>query len=197
MDIIDKRKGVTNVSALSVLLLSKGTYFFCDTHVTPDPTAEQLAEMTILAADEIRRFGITPKVGLLSHSNFGSHRSERAVKMSEAVNLIRKLAPDLEVEGEMQGDVALNEEIRDRVFPNSQLEGRANLLIMPTLGAANISFNLVKSLGEGLSVGPLLIGTAQPAHVVTPAISARGIVNISALAVVDAQSSEHEQRELL
>ena len=197
MDIIDKRKGVTNVSALSVLLLSKGTYFFCDTHVTPDPTAEQLAEMTILAADEIRRFGITPKVGLLSHSNFGSHRSERAVKMSEAVSLIRKLAPDLEVEGEMQGDVALNEEIRDRVFPNSQLEGRANLLIMPTLGAANISFNLVKSLGEGLSVGPMLIGTAQPAHVVTPAISARGIVNISALAVVDAQSSEHEQRELL
>ncbi|MBT8003712.1 MAG: NADP-dependent malic enzyme, partial [Rhodospirillales bacterium] len=97
----------------------------------------------------------------------------------------------------MQGDVALNEEIRDRVFPNSQLEGRANLLIMPTLGAANISFNLVKSLGEGLSVGPLLIGTAQPAHVVTPAISARGIVNISALAVVDAQSSENEQRELL
>jgi malate dehydrogenase (oxaloacetate-decarboxylating)(NADP+) len=197
MDIIDRREGVTNVSALSVLLLSKGTYFFCDTHVTPDPSAEQLAEMTILAADEIRRFGITPKVGLLSHSNFGSHRSERAVKMSEAVKIIRERAPDLEVEGEMQGDVALNEEIRDRVFPNSQLEGRANLLIMPTLGAANISFNLVKSLGEGLSVGPLLIGTAQPAHIVTPAISARGIVNISALAVVDAQSSENEQRELL
>jgi malate dehydrogenase (oxaloacetate-decarboxylating)(NADP+) len=197
MDIIDKREGVTNVSALSVLLLSKGTYFFCDTHVTPDPTAEQLAEMTILAADEIRRFGITPKVGLLSHSNFGSHHSERAVKMSEAVKIIRTLAPELEVEGEMQGDVALNEEIRDRVFPNSQLEGRANLLIMPTLGAANISFNLVKSLGEGLSVGPLLIGTAQPAHVVTPAISARGIVNISALAVVDAQSLENDQRELL
>ena len=197
MDIIDKQEGVANVSALSVLLLSKGTYFFCDTHVTPDPTAEQLAEMTILAGDEIRRFGITPKVGLLSHSNFGSHHSERAVKMSEAVKIIRKLAPELEVEGEMQGDVALNEEIRDRVFPNSQLEGRANLLIMPTLGAANISFNLVKSLGEGLSVGPLLIGTAQPAHVVTPAISARGIVNISALAVVDAQSSENEQRELL
>ncbi|MBT8005495.1 MAG: NADP-dependent malic enzyme, partial [Rhodospirillales bacterium] len=164
MDIIDKQEGVANVSALSVLLLSKGTYFFCDTHVTPDPTAEQLAEMTILAGDEIRRFGITPKVGLLSHSNFGSHHSERAVKMSEAVKIIRKLAPELEVEGEMQGDVALNEEIRDRVFPNSQLEGRANLLIMPTLGAANISFNLVKSLGEGLSVGPLLIGTAQPAH---------------------------------
>ncbi|MBT4699559.1 MAG: NADP-dependent malic enzyme [Rhodospirillaceae bacterium] len=197
MDIIDKQEGVANVSALSVLLLSKGTYFFCDTHVTPDPSAEQLAEMTILAGDEIRRFGITPKVGLLSHSNFGSHHSERAVKMSEAVKIIRKLAPELEVEGEMQGDVALNEEIRDRVFPNSQLEGRANLLIMPTLGAANISFNLVKSLGEGLSVGPLLIGTAQPAHVVTPAISARGIVNISALAVVDAQSSENEQRELL
>ncbi len=197
MNIIDKCEGVEHVSALSVLLLSKGTYFFCDTHVTPDPTAEQVAETTILAADEIRRFGIKPKVALLSHSNFGSQPSERARKMSEALKIIRALAPDLEVEGEMQGDVALNEEIRNRVFPNSQLEGVANLLVLPNLGAANISFNLVKSLGEGLSVGPLLIGTAQPAHIVTPAISARGLVNISALAVVDAQAATQGQRKLL
>jgi malate dehydrogenase (oxaloacetate-decarboxylating)(NADP+) len=146
-----------------------------------------------MAADVVKRFGITPKAALISHSNFGSHENKSACKMRDALQLIRTLAPDLEVEGEMHADAAISEEIRSRIFPNSMLKGSANLLVMPTLDAANISYNMVKMLGDGLPVGPILVGAAKPAHVVSPSITVRGIVNMSAIAVVDAinRSQEH------
>jgi malate dehydrogenase (oxaloacetate-decarboxylating)(NADP+) len=178
---------VHEVAALNLLILSKGTYFIVDTHVTPDPSAEAIAEMTILAAREVRRFGIEPKAALLSHSNFGSADTATAVKMREALALIQRRAPELEVDGEMHGDAAVSEDIRNQIFPNSRLKGSANLLVMPTIDAANIAFNLLKTLGDGLSVGPMLLGVARPAHILTPSVTVRGIVNMTALCVVDAQ----------
>ena len=148
--------------------------------------------MTALAAEEIKRFGLTPKVALLSHSNFGSHDSPSAVKMREALVEITRRFPDLEVEGEMHADSALSEEIRARIFPNSRLKGQANLLVMPDLDAANIAFNMTKVMGDGLSVGPVLLGMDKPAHILTPSVTVRGIVNMSALATVDAQVSALE-----
>lgn len=187
---IGKREGVRDVSALSVLILPKGTYFLCDTFVTYDPSAEEIAESVLLSAEEVRRFGITPKVALLSHSNFGSATTPSALKMRRAVELLHEMDPELNVEGEMHGDAAIDTAIRARIFPNSQLEGAANLLVMPSLNAANIAFELLKVLGNGLPVGPLLVGTEKPAHIVTPSVTARGLVNISALAVVDAQAQD-------
>lgn len=188
LDVVGLRPGVSDLAAMSVLILPRGTFFLCDTHVTPEPTAEQIAAMALLAVEEVRRFGVPPKVALLSHSNFGSRNNASARKMREALALIRERAPELEVEGEMHGDSAVLEDIRLRLFPNSRLKGQANLLVMPNLDAANISFNLLKSTGAGLSIGPILLGVAQPAHILTPAVSVRGIVNMSAVAVVDAQS---------
>jgi malate dehydrogenase (oxaloacetate-decarboxylating)(NADP+) len=185
--VIGLEDGVDNPAALSVLILQKGTYFICDTYVNENPSAEQLAGFTRLACDAIRRFGMEPKVALLSHSNFGSSNSTSALKMRKALELLRRQAPDLEVDGEMHSDSALSEAIRSRIFPDSRLKGQANLLVMPTLDAANIAFNLIKVLGDGLSVGPILLGAAKPAYVVTPSITTRGLVNVSALAVVDAQ----------
>ncbi len=187
LDVIGLAEGVREVSALSVLILPKGTFFLCDTYITPEPSAEELAEMTIMSAEQVRRFGITPKVALLSHSNFGSAKDASARKMRRVVEILRARAPELEVEGEMHADAALSEEIRERIFPDSRLSGQANLLVMPTLDAANIAFNMVKILGDGLPVGPILVGTARPAHIVTPSVTARGLVNMSALAAVDAQ----------
>ncbi len=187
LDVIGLAEGVREVSALSVLILPKGTFFLCDTYITPEPSAEELAEMTIMSAEQVRRFGITPKVALLSHSNFGSAKDASARKMRRVVEILRARAPELEVEGEMHADAALSEEIRERIFPGSRLSGPANLLVMPTLDAANIAFNMVKVLGDGLPVGPILVGTARPAHIVTPSVTARGLVNMSALAAVDAQ----------
>ena len=195
LDIIGRREGVRDVSALSVLILPKGTFFLCDTYVSPEPSAEEIAEMTLLGAEQIRRFGITPKVALLSHSNFGAGRTASAEKMREARRILRRRAPELEVEGEMHADVALDETMRARIFPNSRLHGQANLLVMPNLDAANIAFNLVKVLGDGLPVGPILVGTARPAHIVTSSVTARGIVNISALAAVGAQLQDEEAYE--
>ena len=186
-DVIGLRPGAHKPSALSVLVMPKGTVFLCDTHVTPDPGIDQIVEMTLLAADHVRRFGVAPKVALLSHSNFGNAKSESAGKMRDVVERLRNCAPDLEVEGEMTAEAALNEEFRRRIFPNSRLAGAANLLVLPSLDAANISFNLLKELGDGLPVGPILMGVSRPAHILNPAVSARGIVNMSALAVVDAQ----------
>ncbi|NQU57825.1 MAG: NADP-dependent malic enzyme, partial [Rhodospirillales bacterium] len=131
-------------------------------------------------------FGEVPKVALLSHSNFGSDNSASALKMAEATRILRETFPDLEVEGEMHADTALNEELRMRIFPNTRLSGQANLLIFPTLDAANAAFNLVKSLGKGISIGPILLGVAKPVHILTPSTTVRGIVNMSAVAVVDA-----------
>ncbi|MEX0732652.1 MAG: NADP-dependent malic enzyme [Aquisalimonadaceae bacterium] len=188
--VLGKRPGVRNLAAMNALILPKGTFFLCDTYVNHDPTAQQLAEMTILAADEVRRFGITPKVALLSHSSFGSSNAESARKMREALQLIEARDPSLEVEGEMHGDAALSETIRERIFPNARLKGKANLLIMPTLDAANIAFNLLKVMGDGVSVGPILLGTNKPAHILTPSVTVRGIMNMTALATVEANMLE-------
>ncbi|WP_119677667.1 NADP-dependent malic enzyme [Indioceanicola profundi] len=187
LDVVGLRRGVQVPASLSVLILNRGTFFLADTYVNPDPSPTEIAEMTKLAAEEVRRFGVTPKVALLSHSNFGSHTDASAVKMREALGEIEARCPGLEVEGEMHADAALSEEIRLRIFPNSRLKGEANLMIMPTRDAANIAFNLVKVLGDGLAVGPVLLGAAQPAHILTPSVTVRGIVNMTALAVVDAQ----------
>ncbi|HEV7371836.1 NADP-dependent malic enzyme [Arenibaculum sp.] len=192
LDVLELKPGVRMPAALSALILPKGTYFLCDTYVSPDPGPDEIAEMTLQAAEEVRRFGIVPKVALVSHSSFGSHDDPDARKMRLALAEILRRAPDLEVEGEMHADAALSEEIRDRIFPNSRLRGAANLLIMPTLDAANIAFNLLKVLGEGLSIGPILLGCAKPAHILTPSVSVRGIVNVSALATVDAQMQAAE-----
>ncbi len=180
-------------SAMSLLILSTGTYFLADTYVTQEPTADEVVDMTVQAAAHLRRFGIEPKVALLSHSNFGSANTSSARKMRAAVRRLQEDYPDLEVEGEMHADAALLPELRERVFPNSRLHGKANLLILPTLDAANIAFNLVKSMGEGLSVGPILVGTLLPAHILTPSVTARGVVNMSAIAAVDAQDRAAER----
>ena len=186
-NVIGLAEDAHDVSALSLLIVPSGTYFLADTHVTPEPSAQEIVEMTVQAAAHLRRFGIEPKVALLSHSSFGSRDTPSALKMREALKVLHADHPDLEVEGEMHADAALDEAVRQRIFPSSRLTGQANLLIMPNLDAANIAFNLVKALGDGLPVGPILIGTAAPAHILTPTVTARGVVNMSAIAVVDAQ----------
>jgi malate dehydrogenase (oxaloacetate-decarboxylating)(NADP+) len=186
--VIGRKSGASHFYAMNMLMLPKRTVFICDTQVNLDPTAEQIAEMTALAAEGIRRFGITPKVALLSHSNFGSSDSPSARKMRSALDLITNAMPDLEVDGEMHGDAALSTTIRMTVFPNSRLKGEANLLVMPTLEAANISFNLLKTAaGQGITVGPILLGCAKPVHILTPTATVRRIVNMTALTVIDAQ----------
>jgi malate dehydrogenase (oxaloacetate-decarboxylating)(NADP+) len=187
-DVIGLKPGAHHFAALNLLILPRGSFFIADTHVATDPPSEAIAEMTLMAADEVRRFGIQPKVALLSHSSFGSRDHPWAEKMRHALGLVRDRAPDLEVEGEMQGDAAVSELIRERIFPNSRLKGTANLLILPSIDAANIAFNLLKILGEGLSVGPILLGVDRPVHIVTQAVTVRGLVNMTAFAVVDAQS---------
>jgi malate dehydrogenase (oxaloacetate-decarboxylating)(NADP+) len=180
-------------SALSAVVLPKGTWFLCDTHVVDDPSAQQIADMAVHAAEVVRRFGIEPKVALLSHSNFGSSNSASPQKMRAALALIRDLAPGLEVEGEMHGDAAVAEDVRNRIFPNSRLKGSANLLVMPTLDAANIAVELLRSLGDGQPIGPILLGLQYAAHIVTPSVTVRGLVNMSAVAVYDAQVTEEAQ----
>jgi malate dehydrogenase (oxaloacetate-decarboxylating)(NADP+) len=186
-NVIGLRPGVKQFAAMNLLMLQESTLFICDTYVNPDPTAEQLAEIALLAAEQVRRFGLAPKVALLSHSNFGSAKTASARKMSELRGLLEQLAPQLEVEGEMHADAALSEEIRLRMFPNSRLRGQANLLVMPTLDAANISFNLLKIIaGSGITVGPILLGAAKTCHILTPTATVRRLVNMTALAVMEA-----------
>jgi len=185
-DVIGLRRGVRQYSALNAIILPRGTFFLCDTQVMADPTAEQLVDMTRLAAEVVERFGLAPKVALVSHSSFGTAATSSARKMQAALALLRAHAPELEAEGEMSADLAFDEETRLKLFPNSRLKGQANLLVMPTLDAANIALNLFRSVGDGLSVGPILVGAAQPAHILTPTARVRGIVNMSALAVVEA-----------
>jgi malate dehydrogenase (oxaloacetate-decarboxylating)(NADP+) len=184
--LIGKREGVSDLSALSMLISQRGVTFFTDTYVSVDPGAREVAEMTLLAAEEIRRFGIEPKAALLSHSNFGSRDSRSALKMREAAAMLHRLAPDLMADGEMHGDAALSEQLRSRVFPHSGLKGEANLLVFPSLDAANIALTTVKAMTEALHVGPILLGTARPAHILTPSVTSRGVVNMTALAVVEA-----------
>ena len=185
--VVGLREGVRTWAAMNAVLLHDRTVFIADTYVNLDPTAEQIAEIARLAAEEVRRFGITPKVALVSHSSFGSSADPQARKMQVALSLINAQEPELEAEGEMQGDAALSEQIRQKVFPDARLKGDANLLIMPTLDAANISFNLLKvAAGSGLTLGPILLGVAKPIHILTPSATVRRIVNMTALAVVDA-----------
>lgn len=188
MDVIGRAKGVCDISAMSTLIMPNGTFFLADTQVTHDPTVDEIVESTLLSADAVRRFGETPKIALLSHSNFGSRSTSSALKMQAAMRILREKHPELEVEGEMQADAALDEVVRNRMFPNSRLSGQANLLIFPNLEASNTAFNLLKTLGNGLPVGPMLVGAAKPVHILTPAVTSRGLLNMSALAVVDAQS---------
>ena len=179
---------------MNLLMLPKRTVFIADTYVNVDPTPEQLYEMTLLASEEIRRFGLVPKVALVSHSSFGTSDAPSARKMREALALIKQRMPDLEVEGEMQGDAALSEEVRNNAFPYSELKGEANLLVMPTLDAANISFNLLKMVGgAGITVGPILLGCERAVHIVTPSSTVRRIINMTALAVVDALEQEKQR----
>src|ERR1035437_5772325 len=182
--VIGQRPGASLYAAMNILMLPRHTTLFRSTHVNLDPNAEQIAEMTLLAAEEVRRFGLVPKVALLSHSSFGSHDDASARKMSRARELLEQLAPELEVEGEIHGDAALSESLRSEMFPGSRLKGSANLLIMPNLDAANISYNLLKMTGgDGITIGSILLGANKSAHILTSTATARRIVNMSALAV--------------
>ena len=193
--VIGRRPGVDHFYAMNLLMLPKRTVFLCDTYVNYDPTAEQVAEMTALAAEEIRRFGITPKAALLSHSSFGTSDAPSAQKMRRALALVQERAPELEIEGEMHGDAALSAEVRAAALPGSRLKGDANLLIMPTLDAANIAFNLLKTAsGDGITIGPILLGAARPAHILTPSATVRRIVNMTALTVVDANAAREQMK---
>lgn len=185
--VLGKREGVNVYAAMNCLILPQRQLTVVDTHVNEDPTAEQIAEITILAAEEMRRFGLLPRAALLSHSNFGSSDSESAKKMRAALGIIQKNAPDLEIDGEMHGDVALDSALRQSMMPDSPLTGDANLLVMPNIDAANIAYNLLKTAsGNGVAVGPILLGCAKPVHILTPSATVRRIVNMTALCVVDA-----------
>ncbi len=187
--IIGLAEGIRDVSALMLMLMPTGTVFLSDTHVTVDPSSVDVAETAAMGARLVRRFGMTPKVALLSHSNFGSRDNPSARKMREAREIITTRFPDLAVEGEMHADAALSQETRDRIFPHAAYTGGANLLIMPNLDAANITYNMMKVLGDGLPVGPMLMGLDKPAHVVTESTTVRGIVNLAAIAATDAIDS--------
>jgi malate dehydrogenase (oxaloacetate-decarboxylating)(NADP+) len=186
LPIIPRRQGINRIYALTALILQPGVVFFCDTHVNIDPCAEDIAEMTLLAAEAVHRFGNAPKVALLSHSNFGASNSPSARKMRKALALIRAADPELEIDGEMHADSALVESIRSQAVPDSRLTGSANLLVMPNIDSANIAYNLVKATGEGVTVGPLLLGLDKPLHIAVPSVTARGLANISAVAAMEA-----------
>jgi malate dehydrogenase (oxaloacetate-decarboxylating)(NADP+) len=190
--IIGMLPGATSLYAVSLLITSKGAFFLTDTHVHENPSAEQIAEMAIMSAGHVRRFGIEPKIALIAHSDFGSHDDRSSRKMRQALALVRERAPALAIDGEMQADTALSQATRDLVLPGSTLKGEANVLVMPNLDSANITFQMAKVVADALPVGPILIGVAQPAHILTPSVTARGIVNMTAIAVAEAQA-EHEQ----
>ena len=188
-DVIGMRPGVKTMAAMNLLLLQRPV-FICDTQINYDPTAEELTEITMLAADAVRHFGLVPRVALLSHSNFGSADTPSACKMRETVAMLGQRAPDLEVEGELQGDAALSRTVLDRVFPDSRLTGEANLLVMPNLDAANITFTCLRVVGgQGVTVGPVLLGAAKPVHILSPTSTVRGIINLTALACAEAQQT--------
>jgi malate dehydrogenase (oxaloacetate-decarboxylating)(NADP+) len=193
--VIGTRPGVRTLAAMQMLILPDRQLFICDTHVNRDPDAEQIAEIALLAAAEVRRFGLVPSVALLSHSAFGSSDAPSAQKMRDALALVQARAPDLAVEGEMQGDAALSKTILDSQFPDSRLVTEANLLIMPNVDAANISYNLLRvAAGGGITVGGILLGAAKAVHILTPASTVRRIVNMTALAVVDAGAAADAER---
>jgi malate dehydrogenase (oxaloacetate-decarboxylating)(NADP+) len=181
---------VKTYACMNGLVLPNRQLFLVDTHVNYDPDAEQLAEITIMAAEELKRFGVQPKAALLSHSNFGSSNQPSAVKMRDALALIEQRAPWLEVDGEMHGDTALDAAYRRELMPRSRLNGEANLLVLPNIDAANIAYNLLKTAaGGGIAIGPVLLGAAKPVHILTPSATVRRIVNMTALTVADANAS--------
>lgn len=192
-NVIGLREDVSCAAAMQMLILDKGTYCITDTNVNYDPSASQLAEIAMMAAKELMRFGITPKVALVSHSNFGSMDTPSAIKLREALQIVRSQMPDLECDGEMQADSALIEDIRHRLYPKSYLKGEANLLVMPNLDAANITYNALRALANGVVVGPILLGMRKPVHILTRTVTTRGVVNLSALAAADAYAATSEK----
>jgi malate dehydrogenase (oxaloacetate-decarboxylating)(NADP+) len=190
-NILGRAHATRSFATMTAIILPTGTFFLADTEANPDPTEEEIAETTILSSAVIRRFGIVPKAALLSHSNFGTDNSASARKMRRALGLVLQRDPELEVEGEMRADSAVDEAVRARLFPNSRLAGKANLLVMPSLEAANIALNLLRHLGQGTAIGPILLGAARPAHVLSPSLTVRGIINMTAIAAVEAQ--EHQE----
>ncbi|MDQ3038209.1 MAG: NADP-dependent malic enzyme [Pseudomonadota bacterium] len=185
--IFDFQPGVVGTAAMTGVINDQGVVFFVDTHVQQDPSAEQIAEATLQASYRLKLFGIEPKVALLSHSNFGSHQDSSALKMRRAYEIIRARVPKLEIDGEMMADTAWDEALRQRIFPGTTLSGRANLLVMPNLDAANIGYNLVRVMTGGVAIGPILMGLDKPAHILTPASTSRRVVNMTAIAAVEAQ----------
>jgi malate dehydrogenase (oxaloacetate-decarboxylating)(NADP+) len=196
-EIIGVQPGMADYAALALVISTKGAYFIADTQIRVDPTAEELSEIAALASQHVQRFGLKPRVAFLSHSDFGSFDSASARKMRRATELLARDHPEIEADGEMQGDSALSELTRRMVLPHSRLEGSANILIMPNLDAANIAFHMIKVLSDSLPVGPILIGPARPAHILTPSVTARGILNMTAVAAVEAQERAGRQQPTL
>jgi malate dehydrogenase (oxaloacetate-decarboxylating)(NADP+) len=190
-DIIGLAPGVKELAAMSLMITSRGIVFLADTHVQPDPSAEAIADMVLLCARHINRFGLAAKVALVSHSDFGNFETPSVGKLRKALETIRERDPALEVDGEMQADSALIEAVRLRKLPSSRLKGEANLLVMPDLNSANVAYQAIKVFGEALPVGPILLGTAKPAHIATGSITSRGVVNLSAIAVAEACSADN------
>jgi malate dehydrogenase (oxaloacetate-decarboxylating)(NADP+) len=185
--ILGKREGANVYAAMNFVITPERQLAMVDTHINENPSACQIAEITLMAAQELESLGIPPRVALLSHSNFGSSNSESARKMREALALVQQKAPELQVDGEMHGDTALDAKLRAKVMPNSPLKDDANLLVLPNIDSANIAYNLLKTAaGNGIAVGPVLLGCARPAHILTPSATVRRIVNMTALCVVDA-----------
>jgi len=185
--VFDFDRGVTGTAAMTGVINDQGAWFFLDTHVQLDPSAEQIAEATLQATYRLKLFGVEPKVALLSHSNFGSHDNPSAAKMRKVYQILLQRAPKLEVDGEMMADTAWNDALRRRTFPNTRLHGRANLFVMPNLDAANITYNMFRVATDGVAIGPILMGLDKPAHILTPDCTSRRIVNLTAIAAVDAQ----------
>jgi malate dehydrogenase (oxaloacetate-decarboxylating)(NADP+) len=196
-EIIGFAPGVNDYAALALLITSKGAFFIADTQVRPNPTAEELAEIASLAAVHVQRFALKPKIAFVSHSDFGSYDTDSSRKMRRATQLLKEKHPEIEADGEMQGDTALSAAARKMVLPHSKLEGEANIMIMPSLDTANVAYQMIKSLADALPVGPILIGPARPAHILTPSVTARGILNMTAVAVVEAQERAARQQPTL
>jgi malate dehydrogenase (oxaloacetate-decarboxylating)(NADP+) len=196
-EIIGFRPGVSDFSALALLISSKGAHFIADTQVRPNPSAEELAEMAALAAIHVQRFNLKPKIAFVSHSDFGSYDTDSSRKMRRATAILKQNHPELEADGEMQGDTALSQAARQMILPHSKLEGEANILIMPNLDTANVAYQMIKALADALPVGPILIGPARPAHILTPSVTARGILNMTAVAAVEAQERAGRQQPTL
>lgn len=186
-DIIGLVPGAADLSAMCLMITNKGAFFLADTHVRRDPSAPEIADMALRCAAHVRRFGIEPKIALVSHSDFGSDDTPSACKMRDALEILRLRAPDLEADGEMQANTALSQAMRDLILPSSRLKGEANILIMPNLDAANIAYTMMMIMADTLPVGPILIGTAKPAHILTPSVTVRGVINMTAVSVAEAQ----------